>query len=121
MGNVCFNPISALTGATTDLILDDDLVRAFISAVMLEAKAIGARIGIPIAEGPEDRHAVTRKLGAFKTSMLQDVEARRPTEIDFLNGGIARFGRELGVPTPLHDAITALIKGVEAAWQQPST
>jgi 2-dehydropantoate 2-reductase len=53
-----------------------------------------------------------------KASMLQDVEARRQTEIDFLNGGIARFGRELGVPTPLHDAITALIKGVEASWQQ---
>ena len=48
--------------------------------------------------------------------MLQDVEARRQTEIDFLNGGIARFGRELGVPTPTHDAITALIKGVEASW-----
>ena len=51
-----------------------------------------------------------------KASMLQDVEARRPTEIDFLNGGIARFGRELGVPTPLHDTITTLIKGVEASW-----
>ncbi len=51
-----------------------------------------------------------------KASMLQDVEARRATEIDFLNGGIARFGRELGVPTPLNDTITALIKGVEASW-----
>ena len=52
-----------------------------------------------------------------KASMLQDVEARRATEIDYLNGGIARFGRELGVPTPLHDAVTALIKGVEASWR----
>jgi 2-dehydropantoate 2-reductase len=51
--------------------------------------------------------------------MLQDVDARRTTEIDYLNGGIARFGRELGVPTPLHDAVVALIKGVEASWQQP--
>ena len=56
-----------------------------------------------------------------KASMLQDVEARRATEIDYLNGGIARFGRELGVPTPLHDAVTALIKGVEASWQQSQT
>jgi 2-dehydropantoate 2-reductase len=48
--------------------------------------------------------------------MLQDVEARRPTEIDFLNGGVSRFGREHGVPTPLNDAVTALIKGVEASW-----
>jgi 2-dehydropantoate 2-reductase len=48
--------------------------------------------------------------------MLQDVEARRLTEIDYLNGGIARFGRELGVPTPLHDAVTQLVKGLEASW-----
>ena len=48
--------------------------------------------------------------------MLQDVEARRETEIDYLNGGIARFGSELGVPTPLNEAILALVKGVEASW-----
>ena len=59
--------------------------------------------------GPSPRSPTTTR-----PSMLQDVEARRPTEIDYLNGGIARFGRELGVPTPLNDAITALIKGVEA-------
>ena len=51
-----------------------------------------------------------------KASMLQDVEARRLTEIDYLNGGIARFGRELDVPTPFHEMITALVKGVEASW-----
>ena len=50
--------------------------------------------------------------------MLQDVEARRQTEIDFLNGGIGRFGRELGVSTPLNDAITQLIKALEASWEQ---
>jgi 2-dehydropantoate 2-reductase len=48
--------------------------------------------------------------------MLQDVEARRQTEIDFLNGGVARFGREHGVPTPLNDAVTALVKGLERSW-----
>ena len=64
-GNMTVNPVSALTGATTDLILDDPLVRDFISQVMREAKEIGARIGIPIDQQPEDRHAVTRKLGAF--------------------------------------------------------
>ena len=77
-GNMTVNPISALTGATTDLILDDPLVRGFVSGVMLEAREIGARIGIPISQQPEDRHAVTRKLGAFKTSMLQDLEAHKP-------------------------------------------
>jgi 2-dehydropantoate 2-reductase len=50
--------------------------------------------------------------------MLQDVEARRATEVDFLNGGISGFGRRLGVPTPTHDAIWALVKGVETSWQQ---
>ena len=51
-----------------------------------------------------------------RASMLQDVEARRPTEIGYLNGGIVRFGRENGVPTPLNEAVVALIKGVEAGW-----
>ena len=64
-GNMTVNPISALTGATTDLILDDPLVRNFVSGVMLEAREIGAHLGIPISQQPEDRHAVTRKLGAF--------------------------------------------------------
>ncbi|RYY78879.1 MAG: 2-dehydropantoate 2-reductase, partial [Comamonadaceae bacterium] len=76
-GNMTVNPISALTGATTDLIMGDELLLGFISAVMLEAKEIGARIGIAITDSPADRHAVTRKLGGFKTSMLQDVEAGR--------------------------------------------
>jgi 2-dehydropantoate 2-reductase len=50
--------------------------------------------------------------------MLQDVEARRRTEIDYLNGGIVRFGRELGVPTPLNEVVAALVNGLEAAWEQ---
>ena len=73
-GNMTINPISAFTGATADRILDDDLARGFVSAVMLEAREIGARIGIPITQQPEDRHQVTRKLGAFKPSMLQDLK-----------------------------------------------
>ena len=72
----------------------------------------------PIPEELIDHAARPDVAYGHKASMLQDVEARRPTEIDYLNGGIARFGRELGVPTPLHDAVAALIKGVEASWQQ---
>jgi 2-dehydropantoate 2-reductase len=53
-----------------------------------------------------------------KASMLQDVEARRESEIDFLNGGVVRFGAETGVPTPLNEAVVALIKGLEASWRQ---
>ncbi|WP_311223375.1 MULTISPECIES: 2-dehydropantoate 2-reductase [unclassified Acidovorax] len=109
-GNLTVNPISALTGATTDRILGDDLVRGLISAVMLEAKAIGERLGLPIDQQPEDRHAVTRKLGAFKTSMLQDVEAGRPLEIDALVGAVHELGEVTGVPTPHTSALLGLVR-----------
>ena len=109
-GNLTMNPISALTGATTDRILDDDLVRGFVSAVMLEAKAIGEKLGLPIDQQPEDRHAVTRKLGAFKTSMLQDVEANKPMEIDALVGAVRELGQITGTPTPHTDALLGLTR-----------
>jgi 2-dehydropantoate 2-reductase len=107
-GNMTVNPVSALTGATTDRILDDDLVRGFISNVMREAKAIGERIGIPIAQEPEDRHAVTRKLGAFKTSMLQDVQAGKPVELDALVSAVRELGQLTQVATPFTDALLGL-------------
>jgi 2-dehydropantoate 2-reductase len=107
-GNMTVNPISALTGATTDRIMNDALVRGFISSVMLEAKAIGARIGITIDQQPEDRHAVTRKLGAFKTSMLQDVEAGKPVELDALVTVVRELGQLTAVPTPFTDALLGL-------------
>jgi 2-dehydropantoate 2-reductase len=109
-GNMTVNPVSALTGATTDQILNDDLVRGFISSVMLEAREIGARIGIPIEQQPEDRHPVTRKLGAFKTSMLQDVEARKPVELDALVTVVRELGQLTGVPTPFTDALLGLAR-----------
>lgn len=109
-GNMTVNPISLLTGATTDLILNDDLVRQFISTIMLEAKDIGARIGIPIADQPEDRHAVTRKLGAFKTSMLQDVESQRAVELDALVSSVRELGQHAGVATPFTDALLGLAR-----------
>lgn len=107
-GNMTVNPVSALTGATTDLILGDPLVRDFISRVMLEAKEIGARIGIPIDQQPEDRHAVTLKLGAFKTSMLQDVEAGKQVELDALVTVVQELGVLTAVPTPFTDALLGL-------------
>ena len=109
-GNMTVNPISALTGATTDLIMGDELVRGFISQVMLEAKEIGARIGIPINQQPEDRHQVTRKLGAFKTSMLQDVEAGKALELDTLVAAVRELGQLTGVPTPFTDALLGLAR-----------
>ncbi len=109
-GNMTVNPISALTGATTDLIMGDDLVRGFISSVMLEAKDIGARLGIAIDQQPEDRHAVTRKLGAFKTSMLQDVEAGKAVELDALVTAVKELGTLTKVPTPCTDALLGLAR-----------
>jgi 2-dehydropantoate 2-reductase len=109
-GNMTVNPISALTGATTDLILKDDLVRSFISSVMLEAKDIGERLGIAIDQQPEDRHAVTMKLGAFKTSMLQDVEAGKAIELDALVTAVKELGALTEVPTPCTDALLGLAR-----------
>ena len=107
-GNMTVNPISGMTGATTDKILNDDLVRGFISTVMLEAKAIGERLGIPIDQQPEDRHAITRKLGAFKTSMLQDVEAGKSIELDALVSAVRELGQLTQVSTPFTDALLGL-------------
>ena len=107
-GNMTVNPVSAITGATSDLLLGDDLVRGFMSNVMREAKAIGQQIGIPIAQEPEDRHAVTRKLGVFKTSMLQDVQAGKPVELDALVSAVRELGQMTGVDTPFTDALLGL-------------
>jgi len=109
-GNMTMNPVSALTGATLDRVLDDELVRAFCSAAMREAAAIGARIGCDVHESPEDRHAVTRKLGAARTSMLQDVEALRPLELDALVGAVREIGARVDVPTPSIDALFGLTR-----------
>jgi 2-dehydropantoate 2-reductase len=90
-----------------------------VSGLVAEGKAVAAAQRIVLDADPEELidHAARPEVAyGHKASMLQDVEARRRTEVDYLNGGIARFGRELGVPTPLHDAVTALVKGVEKSW-----
>jgi 2-dehydropantoate 2-reductase len=109
-GNMTMNPVSALTGATCDRILADPLTRSFISAVMLEAQAVGKAIGCPIDQTPEDRHVVTAKLGAFKTSMLQDVEAGRAIELDALLGSVREVAQHLGLHTPHTDALLGLTR-----------
>jgi 2-dehydropantoate 2-reductase len=109
-GNMTMNPVSAITGATIDRVLDDKLVRGFCSSVMLEAQAIGARIGCKIDESPEDRHAVTAKLGAFKTSMLQDVEAGRAIELDAIVGAVREIGERLEMHTPNIDVLLGLTR-----------
>jgi len=109
-GNLTMNPISAITGATIDRVLDDPQLLEFCTAAMGEAAAIGARIGCEVGESPEDRHRVTRKLGAFKTSMLQDVEAGRPIELDAIVTSVHEIGRRVGVPTPNIDILLGLAR-----------
>jgi 2-dehydropantoate 2-reductase len=109
-GNMTMNPMSALTGATCDRLLDDPLVDRFTLAIMAEAAAIGDRIGCPIRQSGEERNLVTRKLGAFKTSMLQDVEAGRPLEIDALLTAVSEIGERVGVPTPGTDSLLGLTR-----------
>ncbi len=109
-GNMTMNPVSAFTGARSDQVLDDALVRRFCTRVMEEAQQIGAGLGIVIDQQPDDRHAVTRKLGAFKTSMLQDVEAGRPVELDALVGAVCELGGLTQVATPYTDALLGLAR-----------
>ena len=109
-GNLTMNPVSAITGATIDRLLDDDLVRQFCSAAMGEAAAIGQRIGCDVTQSPDERHAVTRKLGAFKTSMLQDAEAGRAIELDGIVGAVKEIGQRLGIDTPNIDALLGLTR-----------
>lgn len=109
-GNMTTNPVSALTGAACDAILDDELVSAFMARGMAEAAVIGARIGCPIEQTPEARMAVTRQLGAFKTSMLVDAEHGRALELDALIGAVREIGARVGVATPNIDALHGLAR-----------
>jgi 2-dehydropantoate 2-reductase len=117
--NAATNPVGALTGLTHGRVCERPDLRALVSCLVTEGKQVAAAQGIALDADPEELidHAARPEVAYdHKASMLQDVEGRRPTEVDWLNGGIARFGRELGVPTPLNDAVTALIKGLEASW-----
>lgn len=107
-GNMTMNPVSALTGATADLILDDELVRSFCESVMLEAAAIGTEIGCPIEQSTADRIAVTRQLGALRTSMLQDAEAGKSLELDAMLSAVREIAAATGTPTPFTDALLGL-------------
>jgi len=117
--NAATNPVGALTGLTHGRVCEDPALRRLVSGLVDEGKAVAAAQQIVLDADPEELidHAAKPEVAYdHKASMLQDVEARRETEIDYLNGGIARFGREHGVPTPLNEAILALVKGLERSW-----
>jgi 2-dehydropantoate 2-reductase len=117
--NAATNPLGALTRLTHGRVCERPDLRALVTTLVDEGKAVAAAQGIELDDDPERLidHAARKDVAYdHKASMLQDVEAKRPTEVDCLNGGIARFGRELGVPTPMNDAVWALVRGLEASW-----
>jgi 2-dehydropantoate 2-reductase len=109
-GNATINPLSALTRASCDRILADAECRAWMLEGMAELAAIGAAVGCPITESGEDRMAVTARLGAFKTSMLQDVEAGRPIELEALLAAPREVARARGIETPALDRLYGVTK-----------
>jgi 2-dehydropantoate 2-reductase len=116
--NAASNPLGALTGLTHGELCDDPELRKLVTKLVDEGKAVAQALNVTLDSDPDELidHA-QRVAYDHKASMLQDLESRRPTEIDFLNGGIATFGAEEGVPTPLNETIAALIKGVEKSWE----
>lgn len=108
-GNLSFNPISALTGATLEAIAGDPGTCALVRTMMLEGQAIGEALGVKFALSVDKRIAGAAAVGAHKTSMLQDLERGRPMEIDALVGAVQEMGRLVQVPTPAIDAVLALV------------
>lgn len=109
-GNATINPMQALTRATADQLLDEDTIRGFMAEAMDELAAVGSAIGCPIDKSAEDRMEVTGRLGAFKSSMLQDVEAGRSIELDALVGAPIEIARLYEIPTPALDRIYAMTR-----------
>src|SRR5205809_2599909 len=118
--NAATNPVGALTRLTHGRVCEDPGLRRLVSGLVDEGKAVAAAQGISLDADPEDLidHAAKPEVAYdHKASMLQDVEGHRPTEVDYLNGGIVRFGMWRGVATPLNEAVWALVRGLEESWK----
>jgi 2-dehydropantoate 2-reductase len=109
-GNLSLNPVSALTGGTLEEICGDPGTRAIIRAMMVEAQAIGEKLGVNFGVDVDRRIAGAAAVGAHKTSMLQDLERGRPMEIDALVTAVQELGRLTGVATPTIDIVQALVR-----------
>jgi 2-dehydropantoate 2-reductase len=118
LGNVSFNPVSALTMSTSDRLIADKELRAYMIEVMREVLAIGRAVGVDAAIEPEARLDMARVLGVFKTSMLQDLEAGKPLEIDGLLAGTLEIAAKAGVPAPCTESLFALIRARALATNQ---
>ena len=109
-GNLCFNPIGALTRATVDVIATDPETRALCKAMMAEASAIGERLGLRLRVDADRRIDGIASLGAHKMSMLQDLERGKSMEIEPLVGVVQELGRRVGLATPVIDVVLALLR-----------
>ncbi|WID98603.1 2-dehydropantoate 2-reductase [Bosea vestrisii] len=109
-GNLCFNPISALTHATLDVVATEPGTRALARSMMLEAQEIGERLGVNFRVDVERRINGAAGVGAHRTSMLQDLEKGRPLEIDALLGAVQEMGRLTETRTPFIDAVLGLVQ-----------
>lgn len=109
-GNLSFNPISALTHATLDVLCADPGTRAVARAMMIEAQEIAERLGVKFPIDVDRRIEGGAAVGAHRTSMLQDLDAGRPMEIEALVGSVAELGRITGTPTPTVDTVLALVR-----------
>ncbi len=110
LGNVCFNPVSVLTGVTTDVMLDDAYMCGLFLGMMREAITLANQLGLGITVDPEARIAQTRKLGAIKSSMLQDVEAGRTIELDAIVGSVVEIAQRLALPAPFINAVYGTVR-----------
>lgn len=120
LGNVAFNPISALTGATLGRMAADPYVSALVRAIMGEAEAVATCLGMKLPVTMEQRIAGAAKVGEHKTSMLQDLEAGRPLELEAVVGAVLELGERLGVPTPITRAVYACTR-LRALQAAPTT
>jgi 2-dehydropantoate 2-reductase len=110
LGNVAFNPISALTGGTLEELVRHPETSTVIRAIMAETEAVAAKLGIELPISIDQRMAGAEKVGAHKTSMLQDLEAGRPMELEPIVGAVVELGERLGVPMPSTRAVYACVK-----------
>ena len=109
-GNLSFNPISALTGAALDEMARDPGTQSVARAMMVEARAVAERLGVTFSVDVDRRIAMTAQVGAHKTSMLQDLERGKSLELDALLGAVVEMGRLVGAPTPMCEAVLALVR-----------
>lgn len=117
--NAATSPLAALTGLTVGQVCTDPGLLTQVGILIAEARAVCDAAGIVLTRDPAEAvDEAIREAFHHKPSMLQDVLARRPTEIDVLNGGIAAEGRRVGVPTPAHDAMVALVHGLQGSWNR---